>query len=202
MSDNAIMLAKERLANQLELAVGDLSDKEARALLVGGDLGVLSPAVQTAYYGYRCKQLGLDPLSRPFDLLALNGRVVLYANKTCADQLRAVRQISVEITQHGRDGDYLFAEAVARMPDGRVDFDTGYVWVGTLKGEALANAHMKVITKAKRRVTLSICGAGMLDESEIESVPGAQPVQPAPVTDMRTAVLGAMEDVQLPDVTP
>jgi hypothetical protein len=33
---------------------------------------------------------------------------------------------------------------------------------------------MKAITKSKRRVTLSICGLGMLDESEIETIPQSQ----------------------------
>jgi hypothetical protein len=42
-----------------------------------------------------------------------------------------------------------------------------------LTGDALANAIMKAETKAKRRVTLSICGLGMTDESEIDSIPGA-----------------------------
>lgn len=36
---------------------------------------------------------------------------------------------------------------------------------------------MKAETKAKRRFTLSISGLGFLDESEIESVPGAQIVE-------------------------
>jgi hypothetical protein len=48
----------------------------------------------------------------------------------------------------------------------------------------MANALMKAETKAKRRVTLSICGLGMLDESEVESIPGAavEPLAlPAPV---------------------
>ena len=35
---------------------------------------------------------------------------------------------------------------------------------------ALANAIMKAETKAKRRVTLSICGLGMLDETELETI--------------------------------
>jgi hypothetical protein len=41
---------------------------------------------------------------------------------------------------------------------------------------------MKAITKAKRRVTLSISGLGFLDESEVDSVPGARrpPPPPAP----------------------
>src|SRR5690606_14334225 len=42
--------------------------------------------------------------------------------------------------------------------------------------DELANALMKAETKAKRRATLSICGLGMMDESEIETVEGAQPV--------------------------
>ena len=33
------------------------------------------------------------------------------------------------------------------------------------------NALMKAVTKAKRRVTLSICGLGMLDETEVETIP-------------------------------
>jgi hypothetical protein len=41
------------------------------------------------------------------------------------------------------------------------------VAVKGLIGEALANAYMKSETKAKRRVTLSIMGLGLLDESEI-----------------------------------
>ena len=43
---------------------------------------------------------------------------------------------------------------------------------------------MKTITKAKRRVTLSICGLGMLDETEVADNVAApvvsQPIQPFP----------------------
>lgn len=41
--------------------------------------------------------------------------------------------------------------------------------------EALANALMKAETKAKRRVTLSIAGLGLLDESELEDAAPARP---------------------------
>jgi hypothetical protein len=44
--------------------------------------------------------------------------------------------------------------------------------IANLKGEARANAFMKAETKAKRRVTLSICGLGILDETEIDSIDG------------------------------
>jgi hypothetical protein len=35
----------------------------------------------------------------------------------------------------------------------------------------LGNAMLKATTKAKRRVTLSMCGLGMLDEDEVASIP-------------------------------
>jgi hypothetical protein len=44
------------------------------------------------------------------------------------------------------------------------------VSVAGLRGEALANAQMKALTKAKRRATLSICGLGFLDETDSEAV--------------------------------
>ena len=47
---------------------------------------------------------------------------------------------------------------------------TGAVPIAGLKGEEFANALMKAETKAKRRATLSICGLGVLDETEVETI--------------------------------
>jgi hypothetical protein len=66
-------------------------------------------------------------------------------------------------------------------PDGRMDESTGVVTLGNARGDNLCNAMMKAETKAKRRVTLSICGLSMLDETEVETVPGAQ-AQPNELT--------------------
>jgi hypothetical protein len=52
------------------------------------------------------------------------------------------------------------------------------VALGTLKGDALANALMKCETKAKRRVTLSLAGLGWLDETELETIPGVRVGEP------------------------
>ena len=60
--------------------------------------------------------------------------------------------------------------AQAEDKTGRCDESTGIVNITGLKGTDLANELMKAETKAKRRVTLSICGLGMLDESEIDDV--------------------------------
>lgn len=59
-----------------------------------------------------------------------------------------------------------------------------------LTGDALANAIMKAETKAKRRVTLSICGLGMTDESEIGSIPGAIVVESDRYVPTREADVG------------
>lgn len=56
---------------------------------------------------------------------------------------------------------------------GRKDVATGAVNVSGMRGDNLANAMMKAETKSKRRATLSISGLGMLDESEIETIPNA-----------------------------
>ena len=55
--------------------------------------------------------------------------------------------------------------------------------LGTLKGDALANALMKCETKAKRRVTLSIAGLGWLDEIELATIPGVQVGEPTATAD-------------------
>jgi hypothetical protein len=57
------------------------------------------------------------------------------------------------------------------MPNGRRDESTGAVYVANKKGDDLCNTYMRGETKAKRRVTLSICGLGILDESELDTLP-------------------------------
>jgi hypothetical protein len=51
----------------------------------------------------------------------------------------------------------------------------GTVPIRGLTGDNLANAMLKALTKAKRRLTLSLCGLGMLDELEVETIPNAIP---------------------------
>lgn len=154
-----------------------MTAKDVESLLMVGNLSTLSPEGRIAYYRRRCEDMGLDPLARPFDYLVLNGKTVLYANKGCFEQLRASRKISIVIASQQKLDDLYVVVARAVMPDGRSDEDTGAVDMAGLKGEKAANAILKAITKAKRRVTLSICGLGMLDETEVDSIAGAQRVQ-------------------------
>lgn len=144
--------------------------------LISGDLSRLQPAERVNLYQAVCQSLKLNPLTKPFAYIQLNGKLQLYALKDCTDQLRSIHAISVEIASREVIDDVYVVTARALRPDGRYDSSTGAVPVTSLKGEAKANAMMKAETKAKRRVTLSICGLGMLDESEIDSIRGAKPI--------------------------
>jgi hypothetical protein len=140
-------------------------------VLIGGDLAQLTEAQRLAYYRAVCTSLGLNPISKPFEYLWLNGKLRLYALRDCADQLRRLHGISISITNRERLGEIYLVTARAKDRTGREDESTGAVALGTLKGDALANALMKAETKAKRRVTLSLAGLGWLDETEISTSP-------------------------------
>ncbi len=156
----------------MSTAMAPLSEEIERVLLTG-DLSKLTPEQRLSYYNRVCESLDLNPLTKPFSYLQLSGKTVLYANKDCTEQLRSKRIVSVRIVaREVVEGCYVVT-AQAALPSGRVDESIGAVPIENLKGEMRSNAMMKCETKAKRRVTLSICGLGMLDESEVDSIPGA-----------------------------
>src|SRR5919109_3269736 len=147
-------------------------------VLIGGDLSGLTPQQRADYYGAVCRALGLNPLTKPFEYLTLNGKLRLYALRDCADQLRRLHGISIHITSRERLQDIYVVTARAQDKTSREDESTGAVALGHLRGDALANALMKCETKAKRRVTLSIAGLGWLDETELAPIPGARVGEP------------------------
>lgn len=147
-------------------------------VLVMGDLAKLTPDQRNLYYKAVCESLGLNPLTRPFEYITLNGRLTLYARKDCTDQLRKIHGVSIRIVDRTSVDGVMIITAQATDKSGRVDESTGAVSVSNLRGEALANATMKAETKAKRRVTLSICGLGFTDESEIDGIPNARVGEP------------------------
>jgi len=142
--------------------------------VVEGDLSKLSPKERVMYYNAVCNSLGLNPLTKPFELIRLNGKLMLYARKDCTDQLRKLHHISIEPPQTQVIDNQVFVVTVtARTPDGRTDTEIGAVNIKGLTGDVLCNAMMKAVTKSKRRVTLSICGMGFLDETETPTIPDA-----------------------------
>ena len=145
-----------------------VSDK-IESVLMQGDLSKLSANERVEYYRAVCQSVGLNPLTRPFDYITLNGKLTLYAKKDATDQLRANNQVSITKLEKETVNDIYLVTAYASGRNGRTDASTGAVNIAGLKGDALANAMMKAETKAKRRVTLSICGLGLLDETEVET---------------------------------
>ena len=149
-------------------------------VLLGGDLSKLTPNERLSYIKNVCESLGLNPLTRPFEYITLQGKMTLYARKDATDQLRTVKGISITNVKTEKVADTYVVTVCAQDKTGRTDVDLGVVSVGNLKGDGLANALMKAITKAKRRVTLSICGLGITDESELETIPSVRPVVEKP----------------------
>lgn len=160
----------------IELVAANGASIAEQAAIVG-DLSKLTAEQRMAYYREVCDSMGLNPLTQPFQYIELNRKLTLYASRSATDQLRKINRVSVSIASREQIGDVYVVTARATTPDGRVDESTGAVAVGGLKGESLANALMKAETKAKRRVTLSICGLGWLDESEVGSIPDAKQAQ-------------------------
>jgi hypothetical protein len=153
--------------------VDDLGEV-VQSVLIKGDLSKLTPQERVNYYTAVCRSIGLNPLTQPFDYIWLSGKLTLYARKDCTDQLRKLHDISVELFDSQFKDGILSVRAKARMGD-RTDEDIGAVSLpDRIQGDIRANLIMKCSTKAKRRVTLSICGLGFLDETEIETIPGAR----------------------------
>ena len=144
------------------------------AYIAAGDIGRLNPDQRIALYRSVCQSLGLNELTQPFQYLTLSGKTVLYATKSCTEQLRQIHGVSVVEMAKERFEDILVVTVKVKDKTGREDIATGAVSLGNLRGEALSNAYMKAETKAKRRATLSVCGLAVLDETETDSIDGAR----------------------------
>lgn len=150
----------------------------ANQLILQGDLSKLSGNDKVRYYNGYCERMGLDPFTKPFDILRLNGKEVLYCTRSGTQQLNKLHKVSHLITSRDTNAEagVYIVTSKASLPDGRCTESLGAVNIAGLKGEAYANAIMKAETKAKRRATLDLLGLGVLDESEAESIPNASTV--------------------------
>jgi len=172
-------------------------------VLMAGDLGKLTAEQRMSYYMRTCESLGLNPMTRPFEYITLNGKLTLYARKDCTDQLRSLRGVSIGKPDIQFQDTLIIVSVEARDKDGRTDSDIGVVNKSDMRGD-LSNVLMKAVTKAKRRVTLSICGLGMLDETEVETIPDAKPFTEVPewkveMVDMGKAA-GELIPLSKPDI--
>lgn len=181
------------MSKELAIRPTDVPAELQEKVLMGGDLSKLTIPERLSYYKAVCESVGLNPLTRPFEYLMLEDKLMLYARKDCTDQLRELHGISIEIVSREKVDDLFVVTARAKNITERIDESVGAVpamkeegdWKtaqsgkryfqgnGTYKPlnlEARSNAMMKAETKAKRRVTLSICGLGVMDESELDGI--------------------------------
>jgi hypothetical protein len=183
-----------------------VSSETLELVLGTGDLAKLTPGQRVEYMVRTCQSLGLNPLTRPFRFLALNGQVQLYATRDCTDQLRKLHGINLQIVDKKIDSDLFVVTVRARTKDGREDEDIGAVTLGQLRGDSRANALMKGLTKAKRRVTLSICGLGLMSEDELDTVPGARTfdaeIPVAPIVEATSERERINQEIPLADNAP
>jgi hypothetical protein len=188
----------EAMVKSQENAMMSVDSNTMEALITKGDLSGLNTKQKTQYYVAFCQRLGLDPATQPFKVLKLQGKEVLYADRGCAQQLNNSRGISHQIlSREVVNGCYVVTARAMR--EGRSTDSIGAVPVENLKGESLCNAFMKAETKAKRRSTLDLVGLGVLDESEVGSIPNAAQVdakewQNAPMPEMKQADAQVVEE--------
>jgi hypothetical protein len=168
------------MTNALQTTNGHAAavDKIERAL-VDGDLSKMTSEERLVYYKRLCDSLGLNYLTKPLQYITLQGKLVLYATKGATDQIARNMGISIEIVGREHDTDLGIYTVYARAKDssGRVYDSEGVVFIKGKQGDDLCNAILKCHTKARRRAVLGMGGLGVMDETELETVRSAQPVQ-------------------------
>lgn len=176
----------EHMTKDAQVTKYDFAQTDLEKIIIKGDLSPLNPQQKIQYYMKMCELTGLEPATKPFDLLNLKGKEVLYLNKAGAEQLRNNNGVSIINTRTEKIGDLFVYTAYGRNKAGREDVGTGAADMKGLSGDNAVNAILKAETKAKRRLTLSLCGLGLLDETEVDSIPGAIKVSGHDIIDKKT----------------
>lgn len=199
-------------------------------ILGTGDLSKLSNEQRVAHYLGLCRSLGLNPLSRPFQWIEFYDpqtkakKLTLYADRSCAEQLRRQHQISVRVVRREQVGALFVVEVEGHTPTGRMGTASKYVPVTItdqagnarpMAGQQLANAYMKAETGALRRLTFSMVGLASPPEMEdlqsvrVVTVDGRGNVVDAPTPEQKALAADpkmaraigepVFEDADLPD---
>ena len=163
--------------------------KLVESLVVRGDLSGLSATDKAKYYAQVCESVGLSPVGQPFALLKLQGKEILYATRGATDQLAALHRITREIIDGPKEitlagTKLVYCACKATHPNGRTETS-----IKTVPLADPVNVLMKCETGAKRRATLAILGLGMLDESELETIPANVKEECAQVEVVKSATL-------------
>lgn len=176
------------------LATIDMNAAGVREYFRSGNVAQLTQEEKDFVLSKLCERYGLDPILRPFDLISFQGSAKFYMTASATNQLANLKGLTREIIDLSIDEAKLLAKCtvVVRDPQGRSETANAFIAVSKflpptkdnpqmrkvmLEGEDLANALMKLETKAKRKATLSFFGV-MDAGADYEDRPTATQIQP------------------------
>lgn len=114
-----------------------------------------------------CNSLGLNQYIMPFRIYRdMQGHEFIYATKECCAELRHLHHINILTESHSIIDGMCIASVSGNNKYGRVDSEIGAIHIDSLVGQDKANGVMWAMTKAKRRLTLSLAGLGVLADVE------------------------------------
>ena len=145
-----------------------VSDSTMVHVVGSGDLAGLSPGQKVEYYNAVCLSTGLNPLTKPFDFISFKGKVVLYPNRNCVDQLVSMQELSVDYSNVHEDLERkLVIQWATVSSPGRSLKDMAVLStqeadkqgkLHDLTGQDYGNLLMKLLTKCRRRAVLAFSG--------------------------------------------
>lgn len=180
--------------------MSELSLDAIERVVLAGNLEQLTEPQRVDMLLALCKSLDLNPLTRPFAFLPFEGRVQLYALRSATDQLRAKRGISASLGDGKNEGSVYSVRARVWDGTGREDTGSGAVAISK-KAADLANAIKTAETQAKRRATLSFCGLGFLDESEVAEMQKRSTAPVEPEVDYEDPFAAEADAAEQPEVS-
>lgn len=152
-----------------------MTQPDMLAILARGNIASLSEEDRTKYILALCDALALDPRFKPIDLISgQGGTVTPYLNRGATDSLarrEGIQRTTVVAPKEVEINGVKCVLCVARATDvktGRYEER-----VATAVNKDPGNSFMKVETKAIRRATIALLGIGLLDESELDGIRGA-----------------------------
>jgi hypothetical protein len=148
----------------------------AEKVLGQGNLADMDRAARARYLLYVCQLLGVNPFTRPFEIISFRDQTVLYARKEATEQLARNFGVTTEVVRRAPDeflGVYVTeVRASYRTPAGEVRsadaigavpyLDAGGKMIPVLER---ANVVKKSETQGRRRAVLGLLGLGIFDRA-------------------------------------
>ena len=172
-----------KVSNELQQVDQLTQAKDIADFLITGNLASFSKEKQIELMVNICKEVGVSPVLRPLQLINFQGKSIWYLSASGAEAIASKLGIVIETIEEKEllDKGVAMIKVKGTLPSGRTDTATAYLSIGstnlkgettTLKGEAYANAMMKLESKARRRLIVRLAGLKdeyVPEENEVET---------------------------------